>query len=113
MSFSDSFNNQQLAVEIVKEQERVRQAKDTRFMRVQDIGATNTNTLLTDLVPALAGRRGSIITLQDTGTGNVRMTIDGTDPSFNQIDGVNFDDVIFRGSSTGSDFTMVYEVYPV
>lgn len=76
--------------------------------------------------PYPAGTMGEITSIEDTGTGLVRMSIDGSDPvtaagntflitgpyhsGFN-LKNVDLSLVRLNGSSTGSDFSIMYHEY--
>lgn len=112
-----------LAVANAMEQKRMN--RDMRFVRGNNLSTTDIS--IVDLDPSLAGKRGSILMVHDTGGGNIRISIDGTSPqignvscnsingyntSFVPVDGVLFDNLMIDPSQANGDVEFVLEVYP-
>lgn len=69
-----------------------------------------------------AGATGSIKYISETGSGLVRMSLDGTNPNTDsypeftgpynavQVDGVRLDQIRLNGTSGSSDYTICYEI---
>ncbi|WP_299933633.1 hypothetical protein [uncultured Pelagimonas sp.] len=120
---SNDFNKGDLtlAQQIVAEHRNV----DPFAIRINNTGGfgVNADVPLTTIEPALAGRRGMIKSMWETGGGNVRFSIDGVSPvnatgclingddQAVELHGVNFDDVVFQFNNTGGDLQIAVEAY--
>lgn len=123
MNGSSDFNLGDLALarQIVAELRDV----DPFGVRINNTGGAGVNNSisLTAVEPALAGRRGTIRSMWETGGGQVRFRLDGAAPStadglfltgddvIVSLQNVNFDDVLFQFTNTGGDLQVLCEAY--
>lgn len=86
-------------------------------------GSNTGGNALSAFQPSLAGKRGSIVAMWESGTGNAFITFQGADPTNNgyrlpsqptsvPIHGIDFDQCLVEFSSTAGDAYFICEVYP-